>query len=478
MIVCFNKKGVIKEQLDNYGNSPRVGSQNFQIFAYFDGITMANYGSAYIKLQRPDINGSSYPIMFMVEANLHYQSMQNVSSNYFTPGQTYKGYLFDFSKVVDNDLPTGKNIVTLLDTPGQWKATITLISRTKVANVVGTMTFNVSGVASDENETEISFDIITHNMSTAIASKIDADSDFYVRTVDNFVSKAESGELLAPYFEAGSIVFDKTTNNFYKINSVEPNNESEDPDNDYVFCNDYTMVSIGLDNLRNYLPKKTVLGTFNTSNFSMESGRDYYELANISLNGTLGDMLIITWGNAFALCPVSSLMDTKGEQLISTLNSAIITNNGLDVQGEYRLRGVWNENELYPTAEGDIYLYGDTDYHKKYENGVIEVIEVYESGSQTYTKIRVTWRLDDYVANLCPGFEESYDIEDEKIWELAKIREGHVAAAMIGNNGYSQITRMKYVISDDDTKLKITFDSSFIPPANYTGYVIDYKIVS
>ena len=55
------------------------------------------------------------------------------------------------------------------------------------------------------------------------------------------------------------------------------------------------------------LPKKRLIGTFNTSSFTYSGGN--YSLNNISLNLNGGyiansDMLIITWGNCFALCPV------------------------------------------------------------------------------------------------------------------------------------------------------------------------------
>ena len=228
---------------------------------------------------------------------------------------------------------------------------------------------------------------------------------------------------------------------------------------------------------RSQLPSKNTIGTFNTSGFAVPSGADYYKIDNISLSGTLGDLLIITWGNAFAICPVPSLGNYKGEQLIDGVWDVAIINNGADVYGEYSLLGDWRENELYPTAGCDVYLYGTNDYHKRYENGVIEVIEVYQSGGQTYTKVGITWHLDDYVINLCPGYDGSYDIEEEEVWERAVKREGHVVASLIGSDGSAKVVKVKYEITDNDSKLSITTDSSFTPPASYTGYVINYKII-
>lgn len=276
MIVVFNKKGITKEQLDSYGNLPRVGSQAFQIFAYFDGVELSNYGSAYIKLYRPDFSGSAYPILFMTLADLTFHSSMNVSSNYLHDGQTYKGFLFDFSKVKDTKGTASLDddtIVTLLDTPGQWRAVITLVSKTKVSNVVGSVSFNVGGVPIDEDETEIDLDIVISTLADAVAGKLDSNSEFYGRVVSNFVTKAESGQLPVLYFTPGSVIFDDVNKHFYKINTVTLNSNDED----YVFCTDYTVVGAlngDVDAYAETIEASADLTVPYRYNFSLKNGND------------------------------------------------------------------------------------------------------------------------------------------------------------------------------------------------------------
>lgn len=167
MIVVFDKRGVVKEQLMDYGNAPRVGSQTFQIFAYFNEVNLANYDIAYIKLQRPDLGDSDYPVLFMTKADLTFDSTKtNSHSNYFENGEEYPGFLFDFSKIVD--VENNGSVVTLLDTPGLWKATITLVSSKKVANVVGVVTFEVGGVSAPEEPTYVGIDTVMNNFALAM----------------------------------------------------------------------------------------------------------------------------------------------------------------------------------------------------------------------------------------------------------------------------------------------------------------------
>ena len=234
MLIYFNENGVLKEQLDSYGNLPRVGSQYFKIFAYFENIDLNNYGAAYIRLQRPDISDSEYPVLFMVQADLDYENgISDSPSEYFTPDggpnidHTYPCYMFDFSSIMDIADPENSeddHIVTLLDTPGQWQATITLISTTTGAtNVVGTISFNVDGAVDIEEETEITFDIVTHNMATAIAQKLQASSTYYFRTIDDFETAASAKTLPAAVTVPGAVVFDRNNQTFYRISTVITN---------------------------------------------------------------------------------------------------------------------------------------------------------------------------------------------------------------------------------------------------------------
>ena len=233
MLVYFDQNGVLKEELDSYGNFPRVGSQYFKIFAYFEGLDLeTDYTAAYLHLQRPDLSDSSYPVLFMVQANLHFDPEDaDGGSAYFTanggpnPDGSYPCYLFDFSSVIDNAgtvATDDDHIVTLLDTPGQWLATITLInSDTGATNVVGTISFNVDGEDEFETETELNYNILAHNFGTALATKMNMNSPYYLRTYDGFESAALAGTLPKSTFGVANIVvFDKTTHNFYKVESV------------------------------------------------------------------------------------------------------------------------------------------------------------------------------------------------------------------------------------------------------------------
>ena len=251
MIVVFNKKGITKEQLDSYGNLPRVGSQAFQIFAYFDGVDISNYGSAYIKLYRPDYSGSAYPILFMTLGDLTFDSSKGASSNYLQNGQTYPGFVFDFSKVRDTKGTASLSddtVVTLLDTPGQWRAVITLVSKTKISNVVGSVSFNVGGVPANEDETEIDLDIVISTMADVLAEKLDKESAYYVREVSGFEAKAVAGQLPGSICVKDSIVFDESNTSFYKLNAVTEN-ESEPG---FVYCSSYTKTSLNISNLVPY----------------------------------------------------------------------------------------------------------------------------------------------------------------------------------------------------------------------------------
>lgn len=318
MLVYFNENGVLKEQLDSYGNLPRVGSQYFKIFAYFENVDLNNYGAAYIRLQRPDINDSEYPVLFMVQADLAYEDgISDSPSKYFAPNggpnanQTYPCYLFDFSSIMDAadpENPDDDHIVTLLDTPGQWQATITLISTTTGAtNVVGTISFNVGGPDDIEQETEITFDIVTHNMATAIAQKLSSNSMYYMRALDNFEEVANNGMLPKSVFSYPNItVWDKVAKSFYKIETLS-NDNSIDSDHYYatytkiVDFNDKLEVfsgivvlhsSIASTDLSDYAIGQLFYDGTTKTYYKKTSTSPYYELAEDN-SGILGSNRII-----------------------------------------------------------------------------------------------------------------------------------------------------------------------------------------
>ena len=186
--------------------------------AYFDGLDLNNYGAAYVILQRPDFSGSKYPVLYMKRYDLDYQSdVADGPSQYFTPGGgpgvngKYPCYLLDFADIrnigdeLDDDDDT---IVTLLDTPGLWKAAITLVSNSGVYNVVGTMTFNVNGSEGPEVETELDPSVVFQNFSDVLASKLNIKSGIVV--LPNLSAD------LTGYTE-DQMFFVRSTNKFYEL---------------------------------------------------------------------------------------------------------------------------------------------------------------------------------------------------------------------------------------------------------------------
>lgn len=244
MLLWFNKKGVLKEQLDSYGNIPRVGSQAFQICAYFDGVDLSKISDAHIRLERPDFTGSKYPVMFMVPVDFTYEEDADGKSQYFkvgggpNPDGTYPCYLFDFSTFISNagtpDDYEDDKIVTLLDTPGLWKATLTLVGDSGVYNVVGTVTFNVDGGEGSEEENEADISAMLNNFADALARKLNIRNGIVVL---HDIPQDLSG------YEEGQIFFIETENKFYKLVSGQLQETNIfDPGNTYVTAEDHDYV--------------------------------------------------------------------------------------------------------------------------------------------------------------------------------------------------------------------------------------------
>lgn len=225
MWIWLDKTGRVKQYL-THGPSPVVGETDFQIFAYFDGLDTDYFDSATIKFKKPDQQGSTYPVLFMRKVDMPYEHMPSDGSmSLFNEANSpYTGFLFDFS-----DFTEGDEIVRLLDTPGLWEATITVLGAPNKVNVSGLITFDVGSSASDsESQTELTIDQILENLILS-QRMLKTTSNFYLRVVDNFVSKAISGNLLVNTFTVGSVVFDETNKVFYKILTVtlNPNDDTK-----------------------------------------------------------------------------------------------------------------------------------------------------------------------------------------------------------------------------------------------------------
>lgn len=92
--------------------------------------------------------------------------------------------------------------------------------------------------------------------------------------------------------------------------------------------------------VQSQLPKQGLCATFNTGNFELQSGGNY-AVSDIPVSGfiTGSNMLIITWGNCFALCPIPSggnpgrvvaaMWDANGEAKTIRVRYQLKSNNTL-----------------------------------------------------------------------------------------------------------------------------------------------------
>lgn len=223
MLLYFNKNGQLLEKLE-YGSAPRVGMTNFQIFAYFADLnsndsTYSNYSSAMIRLKRPDLEGSEYPSLFMRTASITFdEDTAGMESNYFEDDTAYYGFIFNFSNVTD-----GESIIKLLDTPGMWQATITLLNNNTGDFVTGLVEFNVESAVStaDDDETTLDYTIIQNNIADLL-------NDYPLKSQTFFVV-ADITETDLSGLLNGQIIYDKTTKFYYVVDST-----AEDG---YVFYN-------------------------------------------------------------------------------------------------------------------------------------------------------------------------------------------------------------------------------------------------
>lgn len=184
MWLYFDENGTLIKQL-THGPAARVGTTNFQVFAYFKDVDLRIYNTATIKFMRDDYNDSSHPMLFMdLVRNAPFvlnntgdmtltstifdpdsrETAQNVYP--FEPGHKYTGYLFDFANFgVDED------VSILLDTPGKWHAVITLYAEGTIQNVQGSIEFYVEGPLLESDPYIASLDDIVGNMARQMSSK-------------------------------------------------------------------------------------------------------------------------------------------------------------------------------------------------------------------------------------------------------------------------------------------------------------------
>ena len=165
MWIWLDKNGKVEQYL-THGKSPVVGDTDFQIFAYFDGLDINNFDTATIKFKKPDRQGSTYDALYMTLTEMKYEYMDGDGSfsKFNSFGNPYKGFLFDFS-----DCFSSAEIVKLLDTPGNWEATISILSQNNKVKVSGLITFNVGSSTMDsEEQSELTLEQILENSKQII----------------------------------------------------------------------------------------------------------------------------------------------------------------------------------------------------------------------------------------------------------------------------------------------------------------------
>ena len=206
MWLYFNSNGTLVESLE-HGPAARAGTTDFQIFAYFQGVDLAINSLATIKLFKPDLTHSSYPLLAMRRADLKYEKKAGENSSYFAEDGgphgdgIYPGFLFDFSNFSGD-----QNVAILLDTPGLWEAVISLYGIDHIISVQGTSTFNVQYGNVNNDGTEISFDEIMASFSLVIAGKLNIEDGIVV--VDNILADISN-------YNEGQIFFDKQFRSYW-----------------------------------------------------------------------------------------------------------------------------------------------------------------------------------------------------------------------------------------------------------------------
>lgn len=217
MWVYFNSKGQVQEIL-THGNLPRAGTNAFEIFCVFEDLDIASqYTSACVFLIKPDLNKNSYPHLLMEKATKEYiREPEDGEVNYFQDGTTYTGYLFDFAAFGED-----QDGVILLDTSGNWTAMVTLFSTNKERNVQGAFKFFVGSGVETLDSDPFDFKKYMEEIIARLAMCLPKDSPMYMRVVNNLSEGVTDGKFKSDLFSVGSVLFNKTDNSFYVLDSLE-----------------------------------------------------------------------------------------------------------------------------------------------------------------------------------------------------------------------------------------------------------------
>lgn len=152
---------------------------------------------------------------------------------------------------------------------------------------------------------------------------------------------------------------------------------------------------------------------------------------------------------------VANLKVNKGnEDLVDGIYGGDIIYDARYVYGEFSLLGEWEIENLYPFATGYILLYGDETKYLQYENGKIEILEIFESGGEKYTKVGLTFDLGDTADNLCPGWNGTFDIDEVNVYATTQ------ECSFIENDGtYKDFIFPPTHDSFEKYKLSFSFDA-------------------
>ena len=208
----FNSNGQYIGQA-TVGSEPFAGTDNFQIFAVFEGVNLSNYGSASIKFYKPDLNNSSVISLPMVKkTGVTAISFEGTTNDYFTQGESYSGFYFDFQDYVTDGTEE------ILDTSGLWRAVITLMSVRDLTlrNVVGSVTFSVGNGNESENSNDANIEALLNQIYNLVGTKLDIISPDYVKTVneENIFSF-----LFEDAYNIGDIILNRYDHKLYVLDS-------------------------------------------------------------------------------------------------------------------------------------------------------------------------------------------------------------------------------------------------------------------
>lgn len=220
MWLYFDRNGALKQKLE-HGSPARSGTTDFAIFAYFEDLpSNEDYRIATMKLYRPDLENTAYPMLMMTECPMRYEYMESDGSQtYFEDGKDYVGYLFDFSHFgVSDYAPT-----VLLDMPGRWKAVISLIGPDGAPSVTGMCIFDVQEGITYQDGTDVTQDELTDNLIQQLSTRVRyGNVIFSVNAVYDGQDFSEEfdGYMQSMNFVVGQLFVDRSQSKFYKLTTL------------------------------------------------------------------------------------------------------------------------------------------------------------------------------------------------------------------------------------------------------------------